>query len=91
MMLFMMLLFILKVYIFSALEAELRGLRKGAVELEEQNAVLSSHIAELNNVVMELRNAKLMMQVRIIWLYRCIYLTYRSVKVLLNKRGICIY
>ena len=48
----------------AALEAELRSLRKGAVELEEQNAVLSSHIDELTDVVKELRNAKAIMQVR---------------------------
>ena len=47
----------------TALEAELRSLRKGAVELEEQNAVLSSHITELTDVVKELRNAKAIMQV----------------------------
>jgi prefoldin subunit 5 len=49
--------------ILTALEAELRSLRKGAVELEEQNAVLSSHITELTDVVKELRNAKAIMQV----------------------------
>ena len=41
----------------------MRSLRKGAVELEEQNAVLSSHITELTDVVKELRNAKAIMQV----------------------------
>ena len=50
-------------YCSTALEAELRSLRKGAVELEEQNAVLSSHITELTDVVKELRNAKAIMQV----------------------------
>ena len=48
----------------SALEAELRSLRKGAVELEEQNAVLASHISELSDVVKELTNAKAIMQVQ---------------------------
>ena len=32
--------------------------------MEEQNAVLSSHIDELTDVVKELRNAKAIMQVR---------------------------
>eukprot|EP00116_Pleurobrachia_bachei_P008440 sb/3468702/ len=45
-----------------ALEAELRTLRKGAVELEEQNSVLTSHISELNGVVKELKLAKDVME-----------------------------
>ena len=33
------------------------------MELEEQNAVLTSHVTELNDVVKELRNVKAMVQV----------------------------